>query len=183
MSIQLSGKIKDTLADGLVTRSGLDAGRSGSVLVVEADAHLRLAFSIVFGAAGCRVRVAPDALTALCEMQGELPEILVVDLDLPGVGGCEFLAAVSRSFPSVKVIAVGGAFGGESIPTGVRADAFHAKGAQPGALIDLVTAMSGRTAVGVRRSVKANPCKDALRHAEDEAMFPAARRLRMALVS
>jgi DNA-binding NtrC family response regulator len=182
MSIQLSGEFREPLVGDSVTHSGLDSGRRGSVLVVEADAHLRLAFSIVFGAAGCRVRVAPDALTALCEMQGELPEILVVDLDLPGADGCEFLVAVSRSFPSVKVIAVGGAFGG-SIPTGVRADAFHEKGAHPTALIDMVKAMSGRTMKGPRRSAQATPCRDALRHADDEATFPAARRLRMALVS
>jgi DNA-binding NtrC family response regulator len=114
------------------------------LLVVAQDSHLRLALSIVFGSAGCRVRMAADGCAALAELKYEAPDILVSDLDMEGNGGYELLSIVGNLFPSIKVIAISSRFGGDHVPAGVRADAFHGKGANPHDLIELVRAMAGR---------------------------------------
>jgi len=74
------------------------------------------------------VRCAADGLAALVEMNEEVPEILLSDLNMPGMSGFELLSAVRRRFPAVRVVAMSGAFSGHQVPDGVTADAFYAKG-------------------------------------------------------
>ena len=58
----------------------------------------------------------------------EVPEILLSDLNMPGMSGFELLPLVRLQFPIVRVIAMSGAFSGSQVPRGVTADAFYAKG-------------------------------------------------------
>ncbi|MFZ0304092.1 MAG: hypothetical protein WAL75_15485, partial [Terracidiphilus sp.] len=43
-----------------------------------------------------------------------------------------------RRFPSIKVIAMSGAFSGDEVPSGVAADALYQKGSSMGALLQLI---------------------------------------------
>lgn len=82
----------------------------------------------VFDNEGYRVRSATDGLSALTEIRRETPDILLSDLNMPGMSGFELLSIVRRQFPEVRVIAMSGAFSGDAIPQGVAADAFLEKG-------------------------------------------------------
>jgi len=99
-----------------------------SILIVEDEEPVRTSLAEILKVLGHRVRCAADGFAALVEMGHELPEILLSDLNMPGMSGFELLPEVRRRFPAVRVIAMSGAFSGDQVPCGVTADAFYAKG-------------------------------------------------------
>jgi CheY-like chemotaxis protein len=99
-----------------------------SILIVEDEESVRISLAMVLSGLGLRVRSASDGLAALIEMRHEAPDILLSDLNMPGMSGFELLSVVRRRFPAVLVIAMSGAFSGDQVPCGVTADAFYPKG-------------------------------------------------------
>ena len=118
------------------------AGTTVNLLVVEDDAALRVSLSHIFAAFGHRVRCAADGFSALSELRIDVPDIILSDLNMPGMSGFEFLSVVRRRFPSIKVIAMSSAFAIDSIPPGVAADAFYQKGSNLGHLLEIVEGMT-----------------------------------------
>jgi CheY-like chemotaxis protein len=99
-----------------------------SILIVEDEESVRTSLAEILKVLGHRVRCSADGLAALVEMNGEVPEILLSDLNMPGMSGFELLPLVRLRFPTVRVIAMSGAFCGHQVPDGVTADAFYEKG-------------------------------------------------------
>lgn len=99
-----------------------------AVLIVEDEESVRTSLAQILTVRGHRVRCASDGLAALIEMRQEIPEILLSDLNMPGMSGFELLSVVRRRFPSIRVIAMSSAFSGNQVPCGVTADAFYEKG-------------------------------------------------------
>ena len=99
-----------------------------SILIEEDEESVRTSLAEVLRVLGHRVRCASDGLAALAEINQEIPEILLSDLNMPGMSGFELLPVVRRRFPAVRVIAMSGAFSGNQVPCGVTADAYYAKG-------------------------------------------------------
>lgn len=78
------------------------------VLVVEDDAALRQMFTTALGLAGFDVREAPNGYEAIHSVDRDPPDLIVLDLLLPGFGGLgvqkEIAArAVTRDIPIVIV--------------------------------------------------------------------------------
>jgi CheY-like chemotaxis protein len=115
-----------------------------SLLIVDDDATLRETLAMSFGALGYRVRSASDGFGALDVFDEELPDILLSDLQMPGMSGFELLYVVQRRFPAIRVVAMSGAYAGDKVPEGIAAHAFHAKGTNPKALFQTVEAMAQR---------------------------------------
>ena len=103
-------------------------GLKASILIVEDEESVRASLAEILKVLGHRVRCAADGLAALVEINQEIPEILLSDLNMPGMSGFELLPLVRLQFPIVRVIAMSGAFCGHQVPDGVTADAFYAKG-------------------------------------------------------
>ena len=99
-----------------------------NMVVVDDNPVLLSVLSEIFRECGNNVRVASDGFVALAEIRKRVPDILVSDLSMPGMSGYELLSVVRRRFPTIRVIAMSGAFRGMDIPPGVAADAFYAKG-------------------------------------------------------
>jgi CheY-like chemotaxis protein len=118
-----------------------------NLLVVDDDAALRMSLSHIFAAFGHRVRCAADGFSALSELRVGVPDVILSDLNMPGMSGFEFLSVVRRRFPTVKVIAMSSAFAVDDIPLGVAADAFYQKGSN---LASLLQIMEGMTASFMR---------------------------------
>jgi CheY-like chemotaxis protein len=113
-----------------------------NLLVVDDDAALRKSLSHIFAAFGHHVRCAADGFSALSELRVEVPDIILSDLNMPGMSGFEFLSVVRRRFPTVKVIAMSSAFAVGDIPLGVAADAFYQKGSNLGSLLQIMEGMT-----------------------------------------
>jgi CheY-like chemotaxis protein len=109
-----------------------------NLLVVEDEAVLRTSLSHIFSAFGHRVRCAADGFSALSELRVEVPDMILSDLNMPGMSGFEFLSVVRRRFPTVKVVAMSSAFTVDGIPPGVAADRFYQKGSNLGSLLQMV---------------------------------------------
>jgi CheY-like chemotaxis protein len=112
------------------------------LLIVDDDAGLRASLMAIFLAGGKDVRSAEDGFSALTAMRREVPDILLSDLNMPGMSGYELLSVVRRRFPRVWVIAMSSAFAGAGVPAGIAADTYYEKGTSLGGLLEMVGAMS-----------------------------------------
>jgi CheY-like chemotaxis protein len=111
-----------------------------SILIVDDEESLRTSLARVFTLLGYRARSAGDGLAALIEMREEVPDILLSDLNMPGMSGFELLSVVRRRFPAMRVIAMSGASYGDEVPCGVSADHFYQKGSGIAALLRVMEA-------------------------------------------
>jgi CheY-like chemotaxis protein len=112
------------------------------LLIVDDEPSIRVSLSQIFIASGHSVRSAVDGFSALIEIRQEAPEILLSDLNMPGMSGFELLSVVRRRFPAIRVIAMSGSFSGDGVPPGVAADAFYEKGTGVGSLLQMVESMA-----------------------------------------
>ena len=97
------------------------------LLVVEDEPTIRQLFATLLSSAGFSVAQAQDGFAALEEIRRKRPALILSDLNMPRMTGFELLSVIRRRFPSIHVIAMSGAFGGDTIPEGVAADAFYEK--------------------------------------------------------
>src|SRR3954469_10804428 len=104
--------------------------KSIRVLVVEDDELVRNTILMLLRDSGYAVRVANNGFEALLRLQEEIPDALVTDLNMPEMSGFELLSVVRRRFPTVVAVATSAAYGCTSVPPGVIADAFYAKGSE-----------------------------------------------------
>jgi CheY-like chemotaxis protein len=108
------------------------------LLIVDDEPSLRESFSYVLTEIGYSVRAAEDGISALIEIRKDVPDIILSDLNMPGMSGLEFLSVVRRRFPPIPLIAMSGAFCGDEAPSGIAADAFYQKGSGVRALLKLL---------------------------------------------
>jgi CheY-like chemotaxis protein len=101
------------------------------ILVVDDDPGVRETVAMLLMAAGYDVVTAEDGFGALLQLRKMLPDVLVSDLDMPGMSGFEVLSVVRRRFPGILTLAMSGAYPGDALPLGVIADGFYSKGGHP----------------------------------------------------
>ena len=76
------------------------------VLLVEDDPELREAIAETLALAGARVRTCADGREALRWLAGGTPDIVVTDVNMPGIDGHELLRRVRELKPQVPVLLV-----------------------------------------------------------------------------
>jgi CheY-like chemotaxis protein len=116
--------------------------RKAQVLIVDDDQTLRRTLSAILAGSGYPVRSAEDGFSALAELRNRIPDIILSDLNMPGMSGFEFLSVVRRRFPAVQTIAMSAAYSGTAIPPGVAAEAFYEKGTNLAVLLQVVETLS-----------------------------------------
>jgi len=121
-----------------------------SLLIVDDEPTTRNLLSQIFANLGHPVRAAEDGFSALEQIREEEPDILLSDLNMPGMSGFELLSVVRRRIPRIYVIATSGAFSGDGVPIGIAADAFHEKATGLDSLFQLV-----KTAAKLEKHVRA----------------------------
>jgi CheY-like chemotaxis protein len=88
-------------------RSGPDA----AVLIVEDERIARRALSSLLAASGYVTEAAGSAeeALALLNLKGETPKVILVDLNLPGMNGLDFIRRVGQRNPAVLAVLMTGA--------------------------------------------------------------------------
>lgn len=114
------------------------ATSKGSVLVVDDEPLMRSLFETMLTRAGYYVALAHDGFSGLAQLERNPPRVVISDLNMPGMSGFEFLSVVRRRFPSLRVIAMSGAYSPSTLPEGLAADGFYEK---RGALFSNLTSM------------------------------------------
>jgi CheY-like chemotaxis protein len=112
------------------------------LLVVDDAAAIRSSISVLLTDIGYVVRIAADGFEALSAIRMDTPNILLSDLNMPGMSGFELLSVVRLRYPSIQVIAMSGSFSGEEVPSGVIADAFYQKGCSIRSLLRIIDSLS-----------------------------------------
>lgn len=111
------------------------------LLIVDDKQMIRTSISHLLAEIGYSVRSAQDGFSALRELREGIPDIILSDLNMPGMCGFELLRVVRRRFPTIQVIAMSGTFSGDEVPSGVAADAFYQKGSSMGALLRIIESL------------------------------------------
>jgi CheY-like chemotaxis protein len=116
----------------------LHSATKKDLLIAESDLAELASLEDLFLALGYGVRTATSGFQALAEINASVPEVLLCDLNLPGMSGFDLLAVVSRRFPDVRLIAMSGAFSGPGVTCGVAAHWVHQRGTGTAALLSAV---------------------------------------------
>jgi CheY-like chemotaxis protein len=109
-----------------------------TLMIVDDEAAIRATLTHIFTEPGYSVRSAMDGFSALLLIHEMAPDILLSDLNMPGMSGSELLSVVRRMYPDIHVIASSSAFSGKTVPHGVPADAFYEKATSLSFLLDVV---------------------------------------------
>jgi len=114
------------------------------ILIVDDEPSIRTSMAFVLAQLGYHVRSAVEGFSALRAIREEMPDILITDLNMPGMSGFELLSVIWRRFPSIQKIAMSGAYSGYVVPSGVAADAFFPKGSNTSELLKIICTLPQR---------------------------------------
>jgi CheY-like chemotaxis protein len=103
-----------------------------------------MSMALILTQLGYHVRSAVEGFSALRAIREEMPDILITDLNMPGMSGFELLSVIWRRFPSIQKIAMSGAYSGNVVPSGVASDAFYPKGSSTSELLRIIGALPQR---------------------------------------
>jgi len=81
--------------------------RPTNALIVDDEAHVRVLIRVLLKQLGIEtVWEAPDGATALEKAEAHKPDVVLLDINLPQVGGLEVLAKLKAAHPAIPVIIV-----------------------------------------------------------------------------
>ncbi len=97
---------------------------SGRVLLVDDDANLTSTLELGLAQRGYRVVTAQRAEAALTQLDAEDVDVVLTDLNMPGLGGLEFAERVAQSHPDTPLIVLTGFGSYETAVAAIRAGAY-----------------------------------------------------------
>ncbi len=81
---------------------------TATVLLIDDEEGIRRAFGRVLRTAGFKVLFAEDGASGLATLQESAPDAVLVDLNMPGIGGLEVLTRATQASPDTPVIVISG---------------------------------------------------------------------------
>ncbi len=79
------------------------------LLVIDDDIGVRQSFVAYLEDSGFAVYDAPDAQSGLALFEQFIPDLLITDLKMPGMGGLSLLKVINEQYPELPVIVISGA--------------------------------------------------------------------------
>jgi len=92
------------------------------VLVVEDELRIRSMLSAALKDMGFRATLAPTAEAGIKELAARSFDILMLDLNLPGMDGLQFLTSIRQKYPDLQVIILTGFGDLEAAKTAIHLD-------------------------------------------------------------
>lgn len=111
-----------------------------SVLIVDDDPLVRELLGEVLGSDAFDLRFAADGPTALQEVEAELPDLVLLDVMMPGMDGFEVCRRLRHVHPHLRIVILTARVGRdeEAVALAAGADAFLAKPFSPLALREFI---------------------------------------------
>jgi CheY-like chemotaxis protein len=78
------------------------------ILLVDDHALVRDAISQGLELLGHKVTHAANANAAIAALEGDAPDVLVTDIEMPGMSGLELIERVRRVYPRLAIVAMSG---------------------------------------------------------------------------
>ena len=110
------------------------------VLVVDDDPTIRDVLRAMLGFEGCEVEVAADGTAALNTARSMHPDVVLLDVMMPGMNGlevCRLLKEINQP-PKVVMVTARGSVEDHALGLGAGADAYLTKPFSPLQVLDLV---------------------------------------------
>lgn len=118
-----------------------------SILIVDDQPDLRLLIQLTFSGTGFSVREAADGAAALAACQDSVPDVVLLDVMMPGIDGyevCRRLKSDARTAGALIVLMTAGHQETErERARAAGADLYLAKPFSPAQLLELVTSHLG----------------------------------------
>jgi CheY-like chemotaxis protein len=114
------------------------------ILHIEDEMSVRLLYREVFEELGYEIIEAVDAEEALKLLKSSRPDIIILDLKMPGIGGRGFLDKFQRLKLKIPIVISTAYPYFEDDPASLAADAFVVKSGDMGDLVDTVHALLAR---------------------------------------
>ena len=80
----------------------------GRILIVDDEKHIVGTLKGILADEGYDISVAEDGLDALSMIQSNPPDLLLLDIWLPGMDGIEVLKTVKTDYPGIEVLIMSG---------------------------------------------------------------------------
>ena len=74
------------------------------ILVIDDNPKLRLLYQEEFEEEGCEVRAAENARKALAMIDAERPDVVILDICIPGMDGIEALGKIMAKDKTIRVV-------------------------------------------------------------------------------
>jgi CheY-like chemotaxis protein len=111
------------------------------ILVVDDEEGIRSSLRLLLMTVGYDVAVAENGIKAVSQLSESAPDLIVTDLNMPGMSGMELISHVRDRYPSIRIVAMSGAYQAETVPKSLPADKFWAKGQPFDGLLTTIAAL------------------------------------------
>jgi DNA-binding response OmpR family regulator len=120
-----------------VTRRWSSEATGGRVLLIDDDQSLLSLLAAIFRAAGFQVTSAADAMDGLEKVRTANPDVIVLDLEMPGMNGREFYRQLRAQDNQTPVLILS-AYNARSAQLELGAQAYTSKPFDPDELVETV---------------------------------------------
>ncbi len=117
-------------------------GRKAKILVIDDEEDLRENLKYVFTGQGYTVALAADGLEGLKDLEAFAPDLIVLDLNMPQMGGIEFYQRIcEQGVPKYPVLVLTARAHMEQALRDLKVDGFMGKPFEIPDLLDAVVAI------------------------------------------
>ena len=135
-------------------------GSKAQILVVDDEPGIRETLGMLLTSAGYDVVVAENGVSAISHLDRTVADLMLTDLNMPGMSGMDLISRVRRRYPATLIVAISGDYQGYSVPTGITADRYYPKGQHPLNLLALVASMIESQSTGRVYDIRSQPGSD-----------------------
>ena len=111
------------------------------LLVVDDDPSIRESLGALLTSAGYDVVVAEDGVSAVSHLYRTAADLVLTDLNMPGMSGMDLISHVRSRYPATLIVAMSGDYQGDSVPAGIIADRYYPKGQHPHNLLAVIASL------------------------------------------
>jgi DNA-binding response OmpR family regulator len=108
---------------------------------VDDDPSIRESLGALLTSAGYDVVVAESGVSAVSHLDRTVADLVVTDLNMPGMSGMDLISHVRSRYPATLIVAMSGDYQGDSVPAGIIADRYYPKGQHPHNLLAVIASL------------------------------------------